>query len=116
MGSASQGSKVLEGGTPEDRACCLGSASCGRKVYCPSGECLFPASRDGLIATCLKGLQALSRGLALGTGVGCREKEQKARAQRQSVRERLLLPWRELQGILGSAFGFQRGRGRTGGW
>lgn len=48
-GLSFSGLLVLEGGTPEDRGCCLGSASCGRKVYYPFGECLFPASRDGLI-------------------------------------------------------------------
>lgn len=30
------------------------------------------------------------------------------------MRERLLLPWRELQGILESAFEFQRGMDKTG--
>lgn len=67
------------------------------------------------LATCLRGALTLSGGLALGTGVGCREKEQEGRRQRQCGEGGRLLPWKELQGILGSKFSLQR-TGWGGGW
>lgn len=48
-----------------------------------------------------------SGGLARGTGVGCREREQEGRRQRQCREGERLLPWKEVQGILGSEFSLQ---------
>lgn len=66
-----------------------------------------PRRMDGL-ATRLRGVSIPSGDLALGTGVGCREKEQEGRRQRQRREGGRLLPWKELQGILGSEFSLQR--------
>lgn len=81
------------------------------------GECLVapPWRTDGL-AMCPRGVPSPFGGLALGTGVGRREMEQEGRRKRQRREGGRLLPWKELQGILGSEFSLPRTGDGGSGW